>query len=50
MSFGRASTTAVTRSGLVAVPTVAALLGGCDGRHAKAGKRADAAAGIKAGP
>ncbi|WP_242140994.1 hypothetical protein [Sphingomonas sp. TREG-RG-20F-R18-01] len=50
MSFGRAPTIILARSGLLAMSAAGALLCGCDGPHAKAGKQADVAAGIKAGP
>ena len=50
MSVKRAAATVIIRSGLFTAVASMALLGGCDGPHAKAGKQADAAAGIKAGP
>ena len=50
MNQGRASIAVMAQRGVPAAIATVALLSGCDGPHAKAGKQADAAAGIKTGP
>ena len=49
MNRGRATRVVMTQGSVCAAVATLALLSGCDGPHAKAGKQADAAAGIKPG-